>query len=166
MSKKKIVLIIALTLIGAILLALSIEIAVNFTISPLPQSPESNEGSNLIHQLLFYFEHPERADEDGVVIDNDYIVNAITPAKKYIDGRYDCIDFRMQSLIRLEYLYGDKIAQISPKGSKMIKDAFWVLMDDRARRRQHVLLVGKSSDTFRHRRISGGTEVAKRGLYQ
>ena len=124
MSKKKIVLIIALTLIGAILLALSIEIAVNFTISPLPQSPESNEGSNLIHQLLFYFEHPERADEDGVVIDNDYIVNAITPAKKYIDGRYDCIDFRMQSLIRLEYLYGDKIAQISPKGSKMIKDAF------------------------------------------
>ena len=100
------------------------DVAKNILIKPLPQSPESDEGGSLIHTLLYYLDNPERCEADGVVIDDKYILNAIAPAKKYIDGRFDCQDFRMPTLLRLQYLYGEKIAEISPHGSNMLKHAF------------------------------------------
>ncbi len=123
-SNKKIALIVALVFIVGMLLGLGVEIGINFSISPMAERPENSIGSNLMQKLLFYFENPDRADEDDIDIDNEYIIEAITPVKEYIDGRYDCIDFRMQSLMRLEYLYGDQIAEISPQGSQMIKESF------------------------------------------
>ena len=102
---------------------LGIDIYVNFTIESLPSRPENDLSSSLMNKLLVYFERPELAVEDGVVIDNDYIIAAITPVKAYIDGRYDCFDFRFPTLIRLQYLYGNQIESISPEGSMMIKEA-------------------------------------------
>lgn len=116
--------IIGLTVAVCLFVWFALDIIIAFSHKELPARPESDEGSSLVHQLLHYFENPLARLEDGVVINEEYIINAITPAKKYIDGRYDCMDFRMQSLMRLQYLYGEEIRFISPEASQMIKDAF------------------------------------------
>lgn len=96
----------------------------NLSITYPPEKPDSDEGSELIHKLLFYLDNPDFAQNDGVVIDNKYIVEAVIPAKKYIDGRYDCADFRMQTLMRILYLYGERIKSVSPEGYRLIREAF------------------------------------------
>ena len=97
----------------------------SFNLKAIPSRPEGDMPDfTLTNKLLFYLENSELAKEDNIVIDNEYIIAAITPSVEYIAARYDCIDFRMQTLIRLQYLYGDVIAEISPKGSEMIKQAF------------------------------------------
>ncbi|MDR1629038.1 MAG: hypothetical protein LBS36_02325 [Oscillospiraceae bacterium] len=96
----------------------------NLSIRALPDRPKSDEGAHLVHELLLYLEHPELQQERGVVIDNEFIINALVPAKKYIDGRYDCQDFRMHSILRLQYVHIDTIRAISPDGARMIEDIF------------------------------------------
>lgn len=115
---------IAIALIISFIAWMSIDIIVTFSVKSIPGRPEKSYDFSVTNQLLFYLENPQIAEDDEVVIDNDYIIAAITPSAEYINGRYDCIDFRMQTLIRLQYLYGDEIASISPTGSQMIKDAF------------------------------------------
>ncbi len=103
---------------------LAVDILINYTLSPIPSRPDISYDFTPTNELLYYLDNPEMAKKDGVVIDDEYIITAIEPSKEYIDGRYDCMDFRMQVLIRLQYLYGDKIAEISTQGANMIKDAF------------------------------------------
>jgi len=122
--RKELFRVISLTVLLSLLLWISIDLIINLSYIKIPDRPESDEGSNRIHELLFYLDNPYYAHEDGVTINEDYIINAIEPAKKYIDGRYDCLDFRMQSLIRLEYLYEEEIRFISPEAADMIKDTF------------------------------------------
>ncbi len=100
------------------------DIAKNLSVKAIPDLPQKEGNSGLMHQLLFYFENPEQCKADGVVIDDAYILDALRPAKEYIDGRYDCQDFRMQSLLRLQYAHGEKLLAISPDGAQMLEDIF------------------------------------------
>ena len=109
-------------LAGAV--AAACDIAKNLRIKPLPDLPEKDPNPNLVHELLFYLERPDARGRDGVVIDDAYIINAITPAKAVIDGRFDCMDFRMQSLLRLQYSHIDTLRAVSPTGAQMIEDMF------------------------------------------
>lgn len=116
---------IVLVLIMSLIVWIGTDIAISFSVTSVPARPEGGMPNFApTNQLLLYLENPALAEEDNIVIDNDYIIAAITPSAEYILGRYDCIDFRMQTLIRLQYLYGDVIADISPEGSEMIKNAF------------------------------------------
>ncbi len=96
----------------------------NFSIGFPPEKPDSDEGSGLIHELLLYLEQPELAEKNGITIDDTYIVNAVLPFKRYVDGRYDCADFRMQSAMRLLYTHEEELKTISPHGYKLLCDTF------------------------------------------
>lgn len=96
----------------------------NLSIKFPPEKPASDDGNELIHQLLLYLDNPDLAKKDEVVINNKYIIEAVIPAKKYIDGRYDCADFRMQTAIRLLYLHGETLKDISPDGYNLLCEAF------------------------------------------
>ncbi|MCL2494869.1 MAG: hypothetical protein FWE98_04340 [Oscillospiraceae bacterium] len=123
MSSKK-----ARRAIGAAALAVgaaaAYDIAKNLSIRAIPDLPKKDPNPNLVHDLLFYLERPDARGRDGVVIDDAYIVNAITPAKVIIDSRFDCMDFRMQSLLRLQYSHIDAIRAVAPTGARMIEEIF------------------------------------------
>lgn len=116
--------VISLSLVLCLFIWLSMDIIINFSVKAIPDRPKEDLSSSGLHDLLYYLENPVKALQDNVVINEEYIINAIQPIKDYIDGRYDCMDFRMVSLIRLQYLYGEEIRFITPEGSDMIKDAF------------------------------------------
>lgn len=111
-------------LVAAVGAYFAVDIFKNVSIKPLPHHPANNEGAGLLHELLLYLENPALQKESGFVLDNESILAALTPAKKYIDGRFDCQDFRMQSLLRLQYSHIDTIRSISPEGAQMIEDIF------------------------------------------
>jgi len=100
------------------------DIAKNLSIKPIPDLPKKDPNPNLVHELLLYLERPDLRERAGVVIDDAYIVNALVPANTIIDRRYDCCDFRMQTLLRLQYSHIGTIRGISPAGAQMIKDIF------------------------------------------
>lgn len=122
--RREMIRVIALSVAVSLVLWLSLDIIINFSYSKVANRPEADEGSSLVHQLLYYMENPAVALADNVVINEDYIIAALTPAKIYIEGRYDCSDFRMQSLMRLQYLYGREIRYISPDAADMLKNIF------------------------------------------
>ncbi len=96
----------------------------NLSIKYPPEKPDSDEGNGLIHELLLYLDNPDLAKKDGVIINNKFIIEAAIPAKKYIDGRYDCADFRMQTAMRLLYLHGETLKDISLDGYNLLCEAF------------------------------------------
>ena len=100
------------------------DIMKNLSVKALPDLPETDEGAGLINDLLLYLERPDLRARDGVTLDHDYVIKAITPAKRMIDGRFDCLDFRMGTLLRILYSHGDTLRALSPEGAQMIEDAF------------------------------------------
>jgi len=114
---------IAVAAIGFLLFAIY-DIVKNVSIKELPDLPKTDENHNLVHTLLLYLNRPDLKERDGVVIDNDYVVKAVMPAKIVIDGRFDCMDFRMQTMLRLMYVHGDTLREIAPEGAQLIEDTF------------------------------------------
>lgn len=104
--------------------ALAGDIEKNLRVKPLPDLPKKDENANRLHELLLYLERPDLRERDGVTIDDAYITGALEPAKRVIDGRFDCMDFRMQTLLRLQYSHGDTLRALSPAGARMIEDMF------------------------------------------
>ena len=114
---------ICLSLIASILIFTATDIIVNFTYKSLAARNRKIETeTELMNDLLYYLEYPEEAESDGIEINNAYIVSAMTPIKAFIDGRYDCSDFSMPTIIRLIYSHYEEIQAISPIGAKMMKD--------------------------------------------
>ncbi|NCA67099.1 MAG: hypothetical protein EOM87_03430 [Clostridia bacterium] len=115
---------VVLIVIGVLLGLFAGEIIYNFTIKAEPSSPEIAINTNQIHNLLYYLEFPDFAVEDDITIDNQYVMDAFSSAKQYMDGRYDCSDFLTPTLIRLQYNYYDTINTISPEGVILLKNTF------------------------------------------
>lgn len=120
-TRKRIFKYTTLIIVAILVCLIAGEIIVSFSIKALPTKGEQlNTG--LINKLLFYLEYPEKAQEDGVVIDGDYVVDAVIPTKEYLDSRYDCSDFMTPTLTRLIYKYGDTLQTVSPQGYALIKE--------------------------------------------
>ncbi len=98
------------------------DIVKNLSVSSYPDLPKYEEGAHMVNNLLLYLENEELRIEDGFEFTNEYILEALGVARRYIDGRYDCQDFRMHSILRLQYCHIDKIREISPDGAQMIED--------------------------------------------
>ncbi len=98
-----------LAAILAVIIFTIIEFKKNDNIKPLPARPDisSKDPYNIklmnanIHALVAKLEAGIELDE------KDYEV--IKTVCAYIDSRYDCCDFRMQSMLRILYKYCDKI---------------------------------------------------------
>lgn len=116
--------VIILSVLLSLVVWFSFDIIINFSYSIHLEKPKSSESTDLENYLLYYLENPLEASNDNVIINEEYLINAISPVKEYIDNRYDCMDFLMPTLLRLEYLYGDEIIYISPDASDLIKETF------------------------------------------
>lgn len=96
----------------------------NLSIKSMPENvPDDLKGYD-VNELLLCLERPEYAEEKGIIITADYIEERLSAIKKVIDGRYDCVDFRMQSLLRLAYSHGDMIKAISLHGWELLEQTF------------------------------------------
>lgn len=81
----------------------------NQQIKPLPARPVASDRTegfdkimkSNIHELIGKLDRSEPLSEE------DY--DTIEHTCQYLDARYDCSDFRMQTMIRLLYLYSDQI---------------------------------------------------------
>ncbi|MDR2686445.1 MAG: hypothetical protein LBB75_01735, partial [Oscillospiraceae bacterium] len=104
--------------------AAAYDIAKNLSIQPIPDLPKTDPNPNRVHELLFYLERPDLRERDGAVIDDAYIADAIAPADTVIGGRFDCSDFRMQSLLRLQYSHIGAIRAASPGGADRLERIF------------------------------------------
>lgn len=99
----------------------------NIFVKPYPDLPADiydDSGSHKVHELLLYLHRPDLREKDGIILDDAYICEALRYAKQYIDGRFDCQDFRMQSLLRLQYSFGEQLQSVSPEGARMLLDTF------------------------------------------
>lgn len=122
-TTSKIVKWIALALIILLFGAFFTEVAVNLAIKPIiKENPESSFWSSLA-RLLYYLEYPHKAEKDNVVIDNDYVINAVKPTYEFLKNRYDCGDFQTPLLTRLVYKYEGTLREVSPEGYGLIKRA-------------------------------------------
>jgi len=100
------------------------DMAQSLKIKALPDTPYPKETHQLLNDLLYYLEYPHRQETDGVTVDEAYVQLALHQAKVYIDARYDCMDFRMQPLLRIQYTHLYTIRALCPAGPKMIEDMF------------------------------------------
>lgn len=122
-----------LVIIGVLVLLLAVDILVNFTIKPVASKPDRQVIANYdgISKLLYYYEFPEKAEEDVFVFSEDAMLSAFGGAKKFLDARYDCADFLTPVLLRLQYSHIDKIAAVSQESASLIKSAlinfkYWI----------------------------------------
>lgn len=90
---------------GILLLVILVTLAIDYrrisSYAPHPQKPEHNINAE---QVQIY-----RDLKNGKDIDWDRIDGTL----EYIDGQYDCSDFRMVNLIRIMYEFGDQIPDVT-----------------------------------------------------
>jgi len=99
MKKAIIIVISILVVFGLIGLSAYLDMNKNSAIKKIKSRPEEHLPYN-VDKLLFQL-------ETGV--EEDVIFNEIDGACEYIDGRYDCADFKLQSLLRILYKHSDEI---------------------------------------------------------
>lgn len=76
-------------------------------INDLPEEFLDPAGLSLVY---YYLTEPENIPA-GLIVDAEYIRKSLAPSVQYIEGRYDCADFRMQLLFRLYKDCGDKLPE-------------------------------------------------------
>jgi len=77
-----------------------IDFSRNDKIKKIPSRPEESISMNP-EEILWKL-------ENGIEVDS---WEGVLGACDYVDGRYDCSDFRLQSLLRIIYVHGDKIPE-------------------------------------------------------
>jgi hypothetical protein len=95
MKKKKIIIRIIVLIVVVMLVFTGVELIQNNKIVTLPSRPENGTLEGDFDQILLKVKTKEPLTE----ADYEELSNACA----YIDGRYDCSDFRLQSLLRLLY---------------------------------------------------------------
>ncbi len=101
--------------------SIGIQFAANMSIAAIPSSPEEDFDAGGADRLLYYFDldrsgRTAELDALGVELTDDFIEEQLAGSYRYIDGRYDCADFRVNMLVRLylsypEYLSADELAR-------------------------------------------------------
>ena len=112
---KKVILIIIL-LLAAIIAWIAIDFIKSDKIQKLPSRPkESLEGSADDYLMAL---------ENGETYPDELLYNVLA----YVDGRYDCSDFRLVSLMRVMYKYGDLIPENQYEAIKetMLNFKYWM----------------------------------------
>lgn len=111
---------IVLGIIGLGLIWIIADIIIALTKKPLTDLPKKflNPGGL---SLVYHFLSQKDTIPEGLEIDEKYIIESLSPSIEYINGRYDCADFRCQLLFRL---YKDCYNDLSQKVRDLIKKTF------------------------------------------
>ncbi|MBN2852991.1 MAG: hypothetical protein JXQ23_09695 [Clostridia bacterium] len=114
--------VLAVVIIIAVILGLAgwsfIDFTCNGKIGYIEDLPEIDYEDNI--NLLLY------EMENNIT---PYSINELYGALEYIDGRYDCSDFRIQSLLRIMYEHNDKLDQAELDAVKKTLTSFKYWMD-------------------------------------
>lgn len=103
-----IILYIILSLLGLMLLWIIIDVLIALSRNPIPDLPAKFLDPSGLSLVYYYLSEPDKVP-DGVVLDEEYINRQIAPSIEYINGRYDCADFRLQLLFRLYKDFKEKL---------------------------------------------------------
>jgi hypothetical protein len=93
------------------LVSIGIQFVINMRIDPIPMRPLESFNSGGSDRLIYYFDKHLK-DEDlpeGIELTNDFINQELEGTFRYINGRYDVADFRVNSLVRLYLGYKDHL---------------------------------------------------------
>lgn len=95
----------------ALLLSVGAQAVFNLTITPLPQRPAEAFDSGGAERLLYYFglEASGKSLPEGVELNEAFMAGELEGSLRYIKGRYDVADFRMNSLVRLYLGHGGRL---------------------------------------------------------
>lgn len=95
-----IIILVVVVILGALGTWAYLDYSRNDKIKKLPSRPEESISMNP-EEVLWKL-------ENDIVIDSwDGVIGAC----EYVDGRYDCSDFRLQSLLRIIYVHNDKVPE-------------------------------------------------------
>lgn len=109
-----------IAVIACALLWIIIDVIIALGKKPIPDLPKEFLSPSGLSMVYHYLTEPEKIPED-IIVDEKYIAESLAPSIKYINGRYDCADFRCQLLFRL---YKDCYAQLSDGIKDLIKKTF------------------------------------------
>ena len=95
--------------------SIGIQFAANMGIDPIPSSPEESYDAGGADRLLYYFDldktgRTAELDALGIELTDPYIEEQLAGSYAFIDGRYDCADFRVNMLVRLYLSYSDYLS--------------------------------------------------------
>ncbi len=97
-----------------------IDVVIALRQKPIPDLPEKFLDPSGLSLLYHYLTEPENAPDD-LVLDEEYMNNCLQPSIEFINGRYDCADFRLQLLFRL---YKDCYEELPSGVRELIKKTF------------------------------------------
>lgn len=115
-----IVLYIILAILAVCLLWIIVDIIIALTKKPIPDLPNKFLDPAGLSLVYHYLTEKEKIPE-GLIVDEKYIHESLAPSIEYINGRYDCADFRCQLLFRL---YKDCHNDLPQSVKDLIKKTF------------------------------------------
>jgi len=127
---KKIVVSIIIVL-SLFLASIGIQFAYNMSIKPLPQRPIESFNSGGGDRLLVYFYRQEKGEPlpEGVILTDAFIASELEGTFRYINGRYDVADFRVNQLVRFYLTFKDHLSEDIQEDIKEVLLNFKYWMD-------------------------------------
>jgi hypothetical protein len=106
-SLKKKILLSIVSVLFLIVLSMGIQVAINLGIEPIPSSPEGDYDTGGGERLLNYYDLAYHGDglPAEVELTETFVNSELEGALDFVEGRYDCADFRVNTLVRLYYDY-------------------------------------------------------------
>ena len=114
-----------------VLVSTGIQFAINMSIDPLPSRPSEDINAGGGDRLLYYFDKYQKAEPlpQGIELTEDFINSELQGTFAYINGRYDCADFRVNALVRLYLSFKDYMSVDTQNNIKRVLLDFKYWMD-------------------------------------
>lgn len=128
--RKKIVLSFVLVLV-LLLASIGVQVAINLGIEPVPSSPSESYNTGGGERLLYYYDLAYHGDglPEGITLSETFVNSELANVYLYVNGRYDCADFRVNTLVRLYYGYGEYLPESTKADLKTVLTGFKYWMD-------------------------------------
>ncbi|MDI6452666.1 hypothetical protein [Peloplasma aerotolerans] len=113
------------------LASVGIQFAINMQIKPIPMRPLESFNAGGSDRLIYYFDkHLKNEDlPEGIELTDDFINEELEGTFRYINGRYDVADFRVNSLVRLYLGFKDHLHPDTQEDIKTVLLNFKYWMD-------------------------------------
>jgi|GEM_PF-193540 len=115
---------------GIILVSTGIQLAINMGIKTVPDSPDTDFDSSGSDRLIYYFDLQRNgcASEVSVDLTPEYIQEQLQGTYDFIDGRYDCADFHVNTLIRLLLDFSSRLSseEITKVKTTLLGFKYWM----------------------------------------
>ncbi|MBU0935435.1 MAG: hypothetical protein KKI09_14530, partial [Spirochaetes bacterium] len=122
---------IALTVLAVFLGSIVVQLIVNLGIKAPPQRPLEPIDAGGAERLLYWYDLAAtgRPLPEGIELHETFVNAELQGSFDYINGRYDCADFRMNSLMRLYLGFGDQLPGSTKQAIRQVIVDFKYWMD-------------------------------------